>query len=88
MATAHDNFEKSVVERGLESGSEKEQTKYVDEQEHAKHADENALPPTISRRVFQAPEFIRNMSPEERATIESRLKRKIDARLMPMIILM
>ena len=35
-----------------------------------------------------APEFIRNWTPEERKVIESKLLRKIDLWLMPMIILM
>jgi hypothetical protein len=39
-------------------------------------------------RVFQAPEFIRNMTAEERIAIENRLRRKIDIRLMPMIVIM
>ena len=36
----------------------------------------------------QAPEFIRNLTPEERADLEKRLKRKIDLRLLPAIIIM
>jgi hypothetical protein len=39
-------------------------------------------------RTFQPPELIRNMSPEKRAAAEAKLKRKIDLRLLPMIILM
>jgi hypothetical protein len=39
-------------------------------------------------RTFQPPELVRKMSPEERVTAEARLKRKIDFRLLPMIILM
>jgi hypothetical protein len=39
-------------------------------------------------RRFEAPEFIRNWTPEERHAAEKRLKAKIDLRLMPMIILM
>ncbi|KAG9240617.1 major facilitator superfamily domain-containing protein [Calycina marina] len=39
-------------------------------------------------RIFEAPEFLRNMSIEERTAIETSLKRKIDIRLMPMIVLM
>jgi hypothetical protein len=39
-------------------------------------------------RTFQPPELVRNMSPEKRADAEARLKRKIDFRLLPMIILM
>ena len=34
------------------------------------------------------PELVRNMTPEYRLVVESRLKRKIDLRLLPMIILM
>jgi hypothetical protein len=39
-------------------------------------------------RTFQAPELVRKMSPEERFAAEARLKRKIDFRLLPAIILM
>lgn len=39
-------------------------------------------------RIFEAPEIIRNMTPEQREKAELRLRRKIDLRLMPMIILM
>jgi hypothetical protein len=38
--------------------------------------------------TFQPPELVRKMSPEERLAAEARLKRKIDLRLLPMIILM
>jgi len=37
---------------------------------------------------FQPPELVRNMTPEERAHREKLLVRKIDLRLLPMIILM
>jgi hypothetical protein len=37
---------------------------------------------------LQAPEFIRSLSPEEREHLEKRLKRKIDIRLLPAIIIM
>lgn len=40
------------------------------------------------RRGLQPPEFLLNMSMEERLELESKLKRKIDLRLMPAIILM
>ena len=39
-------------------------------------------------RQRQPPAFLVNMSAEERAAMEKRLKRKIDFRLLPMIILM
>ncbi|KAH6649734.1 major facilitator superfamily domain-containing protein [Chaetomium tenue] len=37
---------------------------------------------------MQPPEFIRNLSPEERELLEKKLKRKIDIRLLPAIIIM
>lgn len=40
------------------------------------------------RRGLQPPEFLLNMSMEERLELETKLKRKIDLRLMPAIILM
>jgi hypothetical protein len=39
-------------------------------------------------RRMQPPEFIRNLTPEEREHLEKRLKRKIDVRLLPAIIIM
>lgn len=39
-------------------------------------------------RTFQPPELVCKMSPEERLAAEAKLKRKIDLRLLPMIILM
>ena len=36
----------------------------------------------------EAPGLVRNMTPEYRLKVESQLKRKIDLRLLPMIILM
>lgn len=38
--------------------------------------------------AFQPPEIIRNMTPEERALKEKKLLRKIDLRLLPMIVIM
>lgn len=37
---------------------------------------------------IRPPEFIRNLTPEERARLEKALKRKIDLRLLPAIIIM
>lgn len=37
---------------------------------------------------LQPPELIRNLTPEERHELETRLKRKVDARLLPAIIIM
>lgn len=37
---------------------------------------------------MQPPEFIRNLTPEEREGLEKALKRKIDIRLLPAVIIM
>lgn len=39
-------------------------------------------------RALQAPEFIRLMTPEERRKAENALRKKIDRRLMPMVVIM
>ena len=44
---------------------------------------ENATPHRL-----QPPEFIRNLTPEEREHLEKALKRKIDLRLLPAILIM
>jgi len=83
MASAHDNYEKGLA-GDIDSASDgKGQSHHVDEKDAANPA--TSIRPT---RTFEAPEFIRNMTPEERQSVEARLKRKIDFRLMPMIILM
>ncbi|KAK4690228.1 MFS transporter, ACS family, pantothenate transporter, partial [Lecanoromycetidae sp. Uapishka_2] len=47
---------------------------------------ENA--PTTTRSKRQPPELVRDLAPEERVNLEKKLVRKIDTRLLPMIILM
>jgi hypothetical protein len=89
MASAHEHFdrnEKVLTGADADSGSDgKGQSHHVDDMKDPALAPAVSLRPT---RTFEAPEFIRNMTPEERQTVEARLKRKIDFRLMPMIILM
>lgn len=89
MASAHEHFdrdEKVLAGGDVESGSDgKGQSHHVDDTKDSTLAPAVSLRPT---RTFEAPEFIRNMTPEERHTVEANLKRKIDFRLMPMIILM
>lgn len=41
----------------------------------------------IRTQNFEAPEWIRNLTSEDRSAIEAKLVRKIDLRLLPMIIL-
>lgn len=40
------------------------------------------------QRAYEPPEIIRAYTPEQRAEVEKKLRRKIDVRLLPMIILM
>lgn len=88
MASAHEGFEsdENVATGGdVESASDgKGQSHHVDNRQDPE-APAISLRPT---RTFEAPEFIRNMTPDERRAVETKLKRKIDFRLMPMIILM
>lgn len=53
-------------------------------------ADDRAILPAIRNapRGLQPPDFLLHMSVEERHELEAKLKRKIDLRLMPAIILM
>ncbi|TVY46611.1 MFS transporter [Lachnellula occidentalis] len=86
MATAKETYELGLVGADIESGSDdKAATQHVDNDgkdvQGPKVAD-------VSRPAFEPPEFVRNMTPEQRISIEGKLKRKIDMRLMPMIVLM
>jgi hypothetical protein len=42
----------------------------------------------VPRHVMQAPELVAKMSQEERIHAENNLRRKIDFRLLPMVIIM
>lgn len=91
MASAHDDFEKGVVGRDIESGSDsKAQTQHVDDKKAYIPTFSSHIPPVEAARTrtLEAPEFIRNMSLEQRQSIENRLRKKIDFRLLPMIVLM
>lgn len=44
--------------------------------------------PPLSPQRLQPPEVIAKMTPEEREVLEKRLKRKIDLRLLPAVIIM
>jgi hypothetical protein len=78
-----DKLEDGLHVRDSASADDKAQIEQVDD------VSKGAIPSSRSRSArFEAPEFIRNMSPEEREAVELRLRRKIDLRLMPMIILM
>jgi len=85
MAAAHDEYGKGLEGGDIDSGSDRKgQSQHIGVQDPS-YVPEAAIQP---RRTFEAPEFIRNMTPEKRKAVETRLKRKIDLRLMPMIVLM
>jgi len=83
MAPANDNFEKGLPIAEMDSGSDKARVQEIDTV-----GGEPGIRTVPTARRFEAPEFIRNWTPEERHAAEKRLKAKIDLRLMPMIILM
>jgi hypothetical protein len=83
MAHTHDNFEKGLPMPERDSGSDKARVQELDTV-----GGESVIRSEPTTRRFEAPEFIRNWTPEERHAAEKKLKAKIDLRLMPMIILM
>ena len=83
MAPAHGDFEKGLSAPEMDSGSDKARVQEIDTVGR-----EPGIIAVPAARRFEAPEFIRNWTPEERQHAERRLKAKIDLRLMPMIILM
>lgn len=60
---------------------DKQAAEYLDEVEDANTANKPS-------RALEAPELIRNLSPEERVRLEKKLTRKIDFRLLPAVIIM
>ncbi len=84
MASSNIDLENSAPDMDS-SSDDKGQIQQIDTV--GKGATEMPIPPLGTPR-FETPEWIRNLSAQERLEIELRLKRKIDLRLMPMIILM
>jgi len=78
--------DKGHVVGDMDSASdEKGRIQYLDN--NTSHSN-NVVKSDAPHRVFEAPEFIRNMTPEQRLDVETRLRRKVDLRLMPMIVIM
>lgn len=78
---------------GSGSGSGSGSANILDDDSKVLAAHSSDVPPQTGagsgvRRGLQPPEFLLNMSMEERLDLETKLKRKIDLRLMPAIILM
>jgi len=86
-STAHDDrvlrSERGLHPTDMDSNSSKEEHHHIDH-------DSKAAPAVAlgGDGSFRAPEWIRNLTPEERHHVEAKLKRKLDTRLMPMIVLM
>ncbi|KAH8685760.1 major facilitator superfamily domain-containing protein [Tricladium varicosporioides] len=70
----------------VESDSDKGVVQEIDN--HGKGSPTSPDVVAAPTRVFEAPESVRNMTPEQRLETENRLRRKIDIRLMPMIVIM
>lgn len=79
-------------EKGVAMVEEEDDDDGKDLPKHVDDADANAetraKTTTSPSRVFQAPASVRALSAEERLVVETRLRWKIDLRLMPMIVLM
>jgi len=78
--------EKGLASGDLESGSGNAKNQHI-------HVEGDTTAPALTVAAlgggtFEAPEWIRNLSLEERHSIEANLKRKLDIRLMPMIVIM
>lgn len=92
--------ERGVPTDGRRSDSFSKTT--LGDQQHLEHADVTTIrgqdhgekdkaAPAVNlegEAALRAPEWIRRLSVEERTTVEGRLRRKLDIRLMPMIVLM
>ena len=61
-----------------------------DDTKLAQHVSDASLEtsPTVTRSRREPPEFVKGLSPEERQHLETKLVRKIDSRLLPMVVLM
>ncbi|KAH8879998.1 MFS general substrate transporter [Thozetella sp. PMI_491] len=82
-----DSSEKGSHVAEVEGASKLEAPEIVghDEEKLGTADAEHAVP---IRSRLQPPDFVKNLTPEARAELEERLKRKIDLRLMPAIIIM
>jgi hypothetical protein len=88
MTSTNDHLEEGLGGGGLNPNpnlDDKVQSEHIDE---GKGIFNPAAESKMPERIFEAPESVRNMTPEQREAAEAKLRRKIDMRLMPMIILM
>ncbi|GME25154.1 Pantothenate transporter [Neofusicoccum parvum] len=70
------------------TASEPEISTTLDEKKDIEHIDQDEFGQHMHIPKREAPELVRDLSPEERARLEKKLRRKIDLRLMPMVIIM
>jgi hypothetical protein len=68
-----------------EKGSRYDETASADEKPAAAAIEDSGQQ---QRMTMEPPEFIRGLTPEERHRLETQLKRKVDVRLLPAIIIM
>jgi hypothetical protein len=87
MAPAHDTNEQGSSAKGLESTSQGKQSDLQDVDDVENKSGPLVTSPSL-RPTLEAPQLIQNMTSEERRVAENRLRRKVDFRLMPMIIVM
>jgi hypothetical protein len=56
--------------------------------DHVELVEESSIHGSVPGKPSRAPEIIRAMTPEHRQKLETSLRRKIDLRLMPMVVIM
>jgi len=100
MNSSHEDDRLQQTERGIPAHNSKRSDSFskstLHDQQHLEHAHDGhehagRAAPAVKIEgdaALRAPEWIRKLSVEERTTVEGKLKRKLDARLMPMIVLM
>ena len=71
----------------ISSGSKQVEAAHID-YERASPIGSDLEPTTTIRRRREAPELVRDLTSAERMELEKRLVRKIDFRLLPMVVLM
>jgi hypothetical protein len=100
MTTTREDDRVQQTERGVFPEDTKRSESFskstLHDQQHLEHVEHNhehadKAAPAVKlegEAAMRAPEWIRKLSVEERHAVEGKLKRKLDTRLMPMIVLM
>ncbi|RDW79887.1 MFS general substrate transporter-45 [Coleophoma cylindrospora] len=93
MAAHRSKFEEDQMTSDMEPGHDtKGHSEHIDngtvDKDYVPTYSSHIAPVLTASRKFEPPELVRNMTPEMRIELEAKLKRKIDLRLLPMIVLM